>query len=267
LKYLVLIDNYFDYGVIPLAILTCPGCGRGGLRVPDGRRGKVTCTRCGAEWFYPETIELNEVEFRCSQTGARFIIQLMRRSPLHKFVVQGIKDATPRPHPSANEERGAVQKSTKAVDNQDTASDQLTSRKPGRWLARLFETVGLPPISSTSMSAATPASNLLSYDAHEYNWTSFLCPYCGASGFIQCATGPLVCDGTIEIRNGRRFYQCFCGSAGFIDGTIKTFEAKQCTIERTDAASSNPVPATSVKAAAPSPLGLPAEKCDKRLLR
>lgn len=33
---------------ITLAILTCPGCGRGGLRVPEGRRGKVTCPRCGA---------------------------------------------------------------------------------------------------------------------------------------------------------------------------------------------------------------------------
>ena len=47
-------------GVRKLAVLHCPGCGRGGLRVPDGKRGKVTCPRCGAEWFYPETIELNE---------------------------------------------------------------------------------------------------------------------------------------------------------------------------------------------------------------
>jgi hypothetical protein len=54
-----------------MAILNCVGCGRGGLRVPDGRRGKVTCPTCGAEWFYPEVVEVSEVEFRCSSSGAR----------------------------------------------------------------------------------------------------------------------------------------------------------------------------------------------------
>jgi hypothetical protein len=76
-----------------LAILSCPGCGRGGLRVPDGRRGKVTCPTCGAEWFHPETIELSDVEFRCSKSGARFNVISSRRSPLHKFVIQKINKA------------------------------------------------------------------------------------------------------------------------------------------------------------------------------
>jgi len=79
-----------------LAILTCPGCGRGSLRVPDGRRGKVTCPSCGAEWFHPETIQVRDVEFRCAQSGAGFVVQLSRRSPLHKFVIQAIKNAIPR---------------------------------------------------------------------------------------------------------------------------------------------------------------------------
>jgi hypothetical protein len=84
-----------------VAILTCPGCDRGGLRVPDGRRGKVTCPFCGAEWFHPPTIELSEVEFRCAKSGARFVVQMSRRSPLHKFIVQGIKDAPLRPRNAA----------------------------------------------------------------------------------------------------------------------------------------------------------------------
>jgi hypothetical protein len=63
---------------IALPILICPGCHRGRLGVPDGRRGKVTCPRCGAEWFHPETIELSEIEFRCSQSGARFVVQSSR---------------------------------------------------------------------------------------------------------------------------------------------------------------------------------------------
>jgi len=31
------------------------------------------------------------------------------------------------------------------------------------------------------------------------------------------------------MRNGRRFHQCYCGSAGFIEGSIETLEADQHT--------------------------------------
>jgi hypothetical protein len=34
----------------------------------------------------------------------------------------------------------------------------------------------------------------------------------------------------VELRNGRRFHQCFCGDAGFIDGLIKTFEGKRRSV-------------------------------------
>ncbi len=144
-----------------MAILTCPGCGRGGLRVPDGRRGKVTCPRCGAEWFYPENIELSEVEFRCSQTGARFIVQLTRRSPLPKFVVQGIKHAPPRPGQPIKEERHAPPRATEAVENQSASLRRLTGPRPGRWLARVFGKAGFPATSSTvsiaeRVTATTP---------------------------------------------------------------------------------------------------------------
>src|SRR2546430_6639045 len=84
-------------GVEELAILSCPGCGRGGLRVPDGRRGKVTCPSCGAQWFHPETVESSEVEFRCSKTGARFTAIASRRSPLHQFVLKETKNVTLTP--------------------------------------------------------------------------------------------------------------------------------------------------------------------------
>src|ERR1700726_1823369 len=76
-----------------LTVVVCPGCSRN-LRIPDGKRGTVTCPHCGAEWFHPETIELSDVEFRCSKSGARFNVISSRRSPLHKFVVQKINKAT-----------------------------------------------------------------------------------------------------------------------------------------------------------------------------
>jgi hypothetical protein len=113
----------------------------------------------------------------------------------------------------------------------------------------------------------TSPSNLLRYDATEYNWASFFCPYCNASNFIKCGAGHLVCDSSVQIRNGRRFHQCFCGNAGFIEGVIKTIEANQHTIEETEAASSNPPSAPPVKEALAPALGPPADKSDKRLLR
>ena len=253
-----------------VAVLTCPGCGRGGLRIPDGRRGKVTCPRCGAEWFYPETVEVSEVEFRCSQTGARFIVQLTRRSPLHKFAVQGIKNAPPRSGQPLKEERAEAPKSTEAIENRDAPLDRLSGLKPGRWLARVFGKTG-PPATSSSASIAEPvttsSSNLLRYDATEYNWASFFCPYCNASNFIKCGAGHLVCDSTVEMRNGRRFHQCFCGNAGFIEGTIKSFEATQRTIEQTDVGSTKPTSAIAVKEASVSALEPPAKKSERPVLR
>ena len=214
-----------------MAILTCPGCGRGGLRVPDGRRGKVTCPSCGAEWFYPESIELSEVEFRCSQSGARFVVQLSRRSPLHKFVVQGIKGAAPRPSKVSGDSVPAAQR--EALESSNSSTHQITGPKSGRWLANLFgkaTAIGATtssPVVISDVDATSPTPAPISHDANDYNWTSFFCPYCNATSFIKCQGGHFACDGTAEIRSGRRFHQCFCGNAGFIEGIIKTIEASQ----------------------------------------
>ncbi len=216
-----------------LAILTCPGCGRGGLRVPDGRRGKVTCPRCGAEWFYPETIELSEVEFRCGQSGARFIVQLSRRSPTHKFVIQGITSAPSR---SSGETRSkAATAQEKAVVTDSVPVPQLPKSKSGQWLATFFgkssPAVAPLPRSSEVAEPTAAAFTARRHDASEYNWSSFICPYCNASSFIRCSGGHLACDGPVQMRSGRRFHQCYCGSAGFIEGMIKTIDANQRTIQ------------------------------------
>jgi len=78
-----------------MPILSCPGCAHR-LRVPDNKRGTVTCPLCGSEWFHPEVIELSSVEFRCSANGAKFTVIGSRRSPLHKFTVQKVEKAVPK---------------------------------------------------------------------------------------------------------------------------------------------------------------------------
>jgi hypothetical protein len=122
------------------------------------------------------------------------------------------------------------------------ASPTAGSRIAG-WLVGLIreKTADLPaPIAleveeKDRSSGAHTAAAL--YPADEYNWSGFVCPYCDASSFVSCAGGHLACDGTIQIRNGGRFHQCFCGHAGFIVGTIKTLESNRQSFEA-DAGSS-----------------------------
>ena len=192
-----------------LAILTCPGCGRGGLRVPDGRRGNVTCPKCRAEWFHPPTIELSEVEFRCAQSGARFVVQMSRRSPLHKFVIQGIKDAPLGPW------KAAAAKPKPGLDNnivqaQVHSAPQLPPTKSRGWLERLFDkAIELPNSRSRTTDHSAPivhsTAGAMQHEATEYNWASFFCPYCDASGFVKCSGGHLACDGQFRYATDAAF--------------------------------------------------------------
>ena len=118
-----------------MAIVFCPGCGKK-LRIPDGKRGTVTCPRCEAEWFHPETIELSDVEFRCSMSGARFNVISSRRSPLHKFVVQKITKATTGVNRSHEAEPPSS--SQRPLLKPIPPSLPLAAPRVGGWLARIM---------------------------------------------------------------------------------------------------------------------------------
>jgi hypothetical protein len=250
-----------------LAILSCPGCGRGGLRVPDGRRGKVTCPTCGAEWFHPETIELSDVEFRCSKSGARFNVISSRRSPLHKFVIQKINRAADGASRPAEAERFSSSQKNGLVAGAPPVP--LAAPRGGGWLARIVAAVvpSMPLHQAMPEDQATRApAPAARHNADEYNWSGFYCPYCGASSFVSGACGHLACNGTAELKNGRHFHQCFCGHAGFISGTINAFEGKRLSVEREVGSAQTPSPesqqenSTSVDVALPPPTTLPPAK-------
>lgn len=159
-----------------MAILTCPGCGRGGLRVPNGRRGKVTCPTCGAEWFHPETVEFSEVEFRCSKSGARFAVTCSRRSPLHKFIVKEIKKA-------ASAATRPPMESSPASPQAVLPSMRLSTAKMVEWLTRIAGSK-TNLVATGSVSAPAPrqepsgvSAEVSTHDASEYNWSGFACPY------------------------------------------------------------------------------------------
>jgi hypothetical protein len=224
-----------------LATVICPGCSHK-LRIPDGKRGTVTCPLCGAEWFHPETIELSDVEFRCSKSGARFNVISSRRSPLHKFVIQKIT----KPVPEAGRPTDAESLSVAQQPPVETTPRPLPLAAPGAggWLSRLTgrKAVSSPPIPPSGVSEDRQADTPPPVAAHsidEYNWSGFSCPYCSASSFVSCSGGHLACDGTAKLRDGRRFRQCFCGQAGFITGTMKTVKGKRVSVEADVVASPN----------------------------
>jgi hypothetical protein len=229
-----------------LATVICPGCSHK-LRIPDGKRGTVTCPLCGAEWFHPETIELSDVEFRCSKSGARFNVISSRRSPLHKFVIQKIT----KPVPEAGRPTDAESLSVAQQPPVETTPRPLPLAAPGAggWLSRLTgrKAVSSPPIPPSGVSEDRQADTPPPVAAHsidEYNWSGFSCPYCSASRFVSCSGGHLACDGTAKLRDGRRFRQCFCGQAGFISGTIETVPSRRLSVEAGEGSTTQPVAKT-----------------------
>jgi hypothetical protein len=216
-----------------LAIVICPGCSHK-LRIPDGKSGKVTCPHCGAEWFHPDTLELSDVAFRCSMSGARFNVISSRRSPLHKFVIQKITT----PLPEAGRPADAESPAPAQQPALDTATERMSLAGPKLrgWLSRLTgrKAVSSLATSSPGLSKETQVgegSTTAAHSIEEYNWSGFSCPYCGASNFVSCGGGHLACDGTATLRDGRRFHQCFCGQAGFISGSIQRVESRRMSVQ------------------------------------
>jgi hypothetical protein len=219
-----------------MTIVSCPASGHR-LRIPDGKRGTIRCPHCGAEWFHPETIELSDVEFRCSLSGAYFNVISSRRSPLHKFVIQEIK----KPEPEAtrrNSEKMPSSPPRPTFQIAPPSSMWLAAPRVSRWLARIIARTTeagpqVPAAPEPARSGETSGSTLQAamHSVDEYNWSGFCCPYCNASSFVRCGSGHLTCDGSVETRGGRRFYQCFCGNAGFLQGTMKNISAKRLSVE------------------------------------
>jgi hypothetical protein len=102
----------------------------------------------------------------------------------------------------------------------------------------------MPSASAPKEPTAGMTVPVATYNIGEYNWSGFSCPYCSASRFVDCPGqgGHLACDGTAELRNGRRFHQCFCGEAGFISGTpMKTLKSKRLSVEADVGSPNQPV--------------------------
>jgi len=241
-----------------LAILSCPGCSHR-LRVPDNKRGTVTCPLCSSEWFHPEVIELSSVEFRCSASGARFNVISSRRSPLHKFTIQKVEKAVKA---ARSPEFGSSASSS--LLNSHHAPLALVSAPPrGGWLARIVgrktDVDTAKPMSEAPNDRPTPvAVSATTNDADEYNWSGFFCPYCNASSFVSCGGGHLACDGTIQVRKDGRFHQCFCGHAAFIRGNIKTFENERLSVQAQVDPPNAPPAAPPQQSGKPANVALPA---------
>jgi hypothetical protein len=120
-------------------------------------------------------------------------------------------------------------------------------------------TTGASAIAGKADSLDPKAAAVL-HDAEEYNWSGFVCPYCNASSFVSCVGGHLACDGTIQVRNGGRFHQCFCGQAGFITGIIKTLEGKRLSVDAQAASPNEPAAKPTQQNSKPAGVALPPQR-------
>jgi hypothetical protein len=165
---------------------------------------------------------------------ARFNVISSRRSPLHKFVVQKINKAADGASRPAEVE--PLSSSQQPAPKDGAPPVPLVIPRRAGWLARFVGRKSEVASATYSAMLKDQATGTLApaamHNADEYNWSGFSCPYCSACGLVLGGCGHLACDGTTELRNGRRFYQCFCGHAGFISGIIKAFEGKRLSVER-----------------------------------
>jgi hypothetical protein len=124
----------------------------------------------------------------------------------------------------------------------------LTAPPFGGWLARLVgrksALVPSTPSAAEPTDQTTRATvSAATHNAYDYNWNGFSCPYCKASSFVSCNGGHLSRDGTTQVRNSRRFHQCFCGSPAFISDTpMKTLESKRLSVDRDEVSPKPPTP-------------------------
>ena len=179
-------------------------------------------------------------------SGARFNVISSRRSPLHKFVVQKINKATDGASRPA--EAAPISSSQQPALKAGEPAVPLTAPGVGGWLARIVGrksevAPSTPPTAEPKDQSIGATVSVATHNADEYNWSGFSCPYCNASSFVSCTGGHLSCDGTAEVRNGRRFHQCFCGHAAFISDTpMKTLESKRLSVDREEVSPKPPVP-------------------------
>jgi hypothetical protein len=141
---------------------------------------------------------------------------------------------------------------------------RLADPNVGGWLAKITgrKTSVIPATPRMAAPAAkedlpgtmAPATT---HDATSYNWSGFSCPYCSSSSFVRCAGGHLACDGTAELRNGRRFHQCFCGEAGFINGVIQTIDDKRRPVGAELSSENVPTPKSQGVSKTPAATALP----------
>jgi len=225
-------------------ILRCPNCARR-LRVPTDRGGLlVTCPECRHRWEWapapcppPEIIdstdltgskpraiatmgsgpqfgtsqtsEQRQLFFRCAQTGRRFAVLFGRPNPSQRF-------------------------RTLTVGDDSTVPDQDDSSKNTEPHPDAIAPCCGPRRRKTGHSAMV-SSELQSFDAADFDFAGWYCPFCGhyratpaKTPFVRCSScGECVCGGRIiEVPGGPVTFACHdgCQGSGRVEGCITSFD-------------------------------------------
>ena len=213
-----------------MPILTCEACASK-VRVPDGLgQIKVTCPNCEGIWYYPERREVSKLSVRCAKSGARGIVTFQRTSPKHRFSIADVskiaKLSTSTTRFVEPEGDGIWR-----VEDHPQAEKHQKRHLFRTLVSELARRIGLAasppdPIEAEAEQTSRPIKKEIGSErrSSDFDWTGFVCPYCGADGnggatIIKCSghedSGKhYVCAAGVVNIQDRRFFKCFCGSMG-----------------------------------------------------
>lgn len=96
-------------------------------------------------------------------------------------------------------------------------------KNEGRYRFARTEKVPLSLFGTEQGRVAPPSNPPDEVALSQMDWSGFFCEWCGSTDFLRCGRcGGLICDGSVEMRENKRYFECHdqCGGSGYITGVI-----------------------------------------------
>lgn len=178
-----------------------------------------------------DTIYHRVLQFRCAETGRKFIVVFTRESQLSRFRVVNVIDerelSAQDESPATNEPlqllAGSVRQFLAPFSSAVMSSTQL--------IQRIFNPVIKGTAEQPGEDPAPPPDppSVENFNINDFDFTGWYCPYCGhakdqpvVTRFVRCGRcHEYVCGARVEEKtNGQTYFACHdkCGNRGMMTG-------------------------------------------------
>jgi hypothetical protein len=174
------------------------------------------------------------LQFRCANTGRRFVVVFSRATPTQRFHVVSVvdeKDITGQETPAPGWKAAASQSTGLLLGPTATVAGLLEGAK--RFLQTLLRPNGNAPLQRKPRPAkeqAQPSAGS-DFDMADFDFTGWYCPCCGhgkpysgQTRFVRCGRcREYICGGQItRVENGREMFRCHdrCRNSGILGDSV-----------------------------------------------